>query len=66
MLNKVIVIDKIEVLETGNIQVRQATKITENGQEIGKSYQRYVLSPGDSLVGQPERVAAIASAAWTK
>lgn len=64
-LEKLICIDQIEVTEFGHIQVRQATKIMEDGQEIGKTYHRHVLSPGDSLEGQNERVAAIAKTVWT-
>ena len=62
---KVQIIDQIEVLEFGHIQVRQATKIIEDGKEISKTYHRHVLSPGDSLEGQNEKVQAIAKAVWT-
>jgi len=62
---KVQIIDQIEVLEFGHIQVRQATKIIEDGVEISKTYHRHVLSPGDSLEGQDEKVQRIAKAAWT-
>ena len=64
-LKKVVVIDQIEVTEFGHVQVRQATKIMEDGKEIGKTYHRHVLSPGDSLEGQDEKVQAIARAVWT-
>ena len=65
MLEKIVVIDQIEVLESNHIQVRQATKIMEDGKEIGKTYHRHVLSPGDSLEGQDEKVQRIARAVWT-
>jgi len=64
-IEKLVVIDQIEVLETGIVQVRQATKIMEDGKEIGKNYHRHVLSPGDSLEGQDEKVQRIARAVWT-
>jgi len=57
-------IDKIEVLEDGQIQIRQATKVFKDGIEIAKTYHRWVLSPGDSLEGQDEKVQRIAKAAW--
>ena len=63
-LEKVIVIDKIEVLESNHIQVRQAIKIMEDGKEISKTFHRYVLSPGDSLEGQDTKVIAVANAIW--
>jgi len=66
MLEKIIVIDQIEVTESGHVQVRQATKIMEDGKEIGKTYHRHVLSPGDALEGQDAKVQAIAKAVWTK
>jgi len=65
MLEKVVVIDQIEVTESGHVQVRQATKIMEDGKEIGKTYHRHVLSPGDSLEGQDAKVQRIANAVWT-
>jgi hypothetical protein len=65
MLEKQIIIDQIEVLESDHIQVRQATRIMEDGRELSKSYHRHVLSPGDPLEGQDERVQAVAQAVWT-
>jgi len=65
MLEKNVIVDQIEVTELGHVQVRQATKIIEDGKEISKSYHRHVLSPGDSLEGQDEKVQRIAKAAWT-
>jgi len=64
-LEKRVIVDMIEVLESGHIQVRQATKIMEGGKEISKTYHRHVLSPGDSLEGQDEKVQRIAKAVWT-
>jgi len=64
-LEKIQIIDQIEVTELGHVQVRQATKIMEDGKEISKTYHRHVLSPGDSLEGQDDKVQAIARAVWT-
>ena len=38
-LSKVIVVDKIEVLEKGQVQVRTATRIMEDGVELSSSFQ---------------------------
>lgn len=65
MVEKVVVIDNIAVDEIGHVMVREATKFVEGGEELGKTYRRYVLNPGDSLADQPEHVSAIARAAWT-
>lgn len=64
-IEKNIVIDKIEILESGIIQVRQATKLIEDGNEIARCYHRHVLAPGDSLDGQTKRVIAVAKAVWS-
>ena len=64
-LSEVKVIDKIEVVETGHVQVREATRIMKDGQEIAKTYHRWSFAPGDDVSGQPANVQAIAAAAWT-
>jgi hypothetical protein len=64
-LEKQIAVDKIEVLELGHIQVRQVTRIMEDGKELSASYHRWTLNPGDDLAGQDARVVAIANATWT-
>ena len=38
-LEKQIAIDKIEVLENGVLQVRQITRIVEDGVQLSESYQ---------------------------
>jgi hypothetical protein len=58
-------IDKIEVLENGVIQVRQAQVITDSGNEIARNFSRWVLSPGDDVSTQDPKVKAIATAVWT-
>ena len=64
-LEKVEVTDKIEVLELGQIQVRTATRVLEDGAVLSSSFHRHVLSPGDDLSEQDPRVVAIAEATWT-
>jgi len=64
-LTKEIAIDKIEVLELGHIQVRQITRIVEDGKELSASYHRWALDPGADLTGQDAKVVAIANAIWT-
>ena len=64
MITELSVIDKIEVLEDGQIQVRRADKVLRDGVEIAKTYHRHVLAPGDDLTGQDNRVILIARAAW--
>ena len=64
-LDKQISIDKIEVVENGIIQVRQVTRILEDGVELSASFHRWTLSPGQDVSDQEPRVQAIANATWT-
>jgi len=64
MLEKQVSYDH-SITELGHIQVRQITRIMEAGKEIGKTYHRHVLSPGDGVKDQDERSQKIAKAIWT-
>ena len=73
-ITKEIVVDKIEVLEMGQVQVRTATVIKEDGTELNRRFQRHVLEPktksgdtwGDTNIsGEDARVQAICNATWT-
>ncbi len=64
-LTKETIVDKIEVLEMGQVQVRTATRVLEDGVALSSSYHRHVVVPGDDLSGQDERVSAVATATWT-
>ena len=59
------VIDKIEVLENGVVQVRQAQVITDSGNEIARNFSRWVLTPGEDVSTQDAKVKAICEAVWT-
>ena len=59
------VVDKIEVLLLGQIQVRRRDQILKDGVEVAATYHRHVLSPGDDLSNEDPRVVAIAEATWT-
>jgi hypothetical protein len=65
-LTKETVVDKIEVLESGHVQVRQAIRVLEDGEVLSQSYSRYVLEPGADLTNEDVKVAAIATAAWAE
>lgn len=64
-LTKEQVIDKIEVMENAVLQIREVTRIMEDGKELSKSYHRWSFEPGDDVSSQPANVQAIAAAAWT-
>ena len=73
-LTKETVVDKIEVLEMGQVQVRTATRILEDGVQLSSSFHRHVLVPsvktgdtwGDTdISGEDASVQAQANAKWT-
>ena len=73
-LTKETVVDKIEVLEMGQVQVRTATRVKEDGTVLSTSFHRHVVVPsvktgdtwGDTdISGEDARVQAIANATWT-
>ena len=48
-LEKLIVVDQIEVVENGIVQVRTATKIIEDGKELSKTYHRHTIAPSQII-----------------
>lgn len=58
-------IDKIEIVGIGRLQVREATTIMRDGEEIAKTYHRWAFEPGEDISAMPANVQAIAQAAWT-
>jgi len=64
-LNKTIVVDRIEVLQRGVIQVRTATVVDEDGRELSRTFHRHILNPGADTSGEAQRVQDIATATWT-
>jgi hypothetical protein len=65
MLEKIEVVDLIEVLENGSIQVRTKTAIKEDGVEISSKFHRHVVVPGADYSGEDAKVKAIAASIHT-
>ena len=65
MLEKIEVVDRIEVIESGVIQVRTKTAIKEDGVEISSKFHRHVVAPGDDYSTEDSRVQAICAATHT-
>lgn len=65
MLEKVNVVDRIEVLENGTVQVRTKTAIMEDGKQISGAFHRHVVAPGDDYSQEDARVKAICAATHT-
>jgi len=73
-LTKETIVDKIEVMEMGQVQVRTATRVKEDGAVLSQSFHRHVVEPsiktggswGDTdISGEDARVQAVANATWT-
>jgi hypothetical protein len=64
-LEKKEVVDLIELLENGNVQVRTKTAILEDGKEISSKFQRHVVVPGDDYNAEDAKVQAICAAIHT-
>ena len=73
-LNKTVVIDRIESLEHGELQVRTKTTIDEDGTVLSSGFHRHVVTPrvkldggwaDTDISGEDAKVQAIANATWT-
>ena len=64
-LEKVQIVDRIEVGEDGCVQVRTKTAIKEDGVEISNKFHRHVVAPGDDYSAEDARVQAICAATHT-
>jgi hypothetical protein len=64
-LEKIEVVDRIEVFESGVVQVRTATKIIEDGNQISATFHRHVIAPGNDYAAEDARVKAICKAIHT-
>jgi len=72
--SKVVVEDRIEVLERGQVQVRTKTTVLEDSVELSSSFHRHVVVPcsynGSAWVdtdtsAMSARIQALATATWT-
>lgn len=65
MLEKKVIVDLIEVLENGCVQVRTNTSILEDGKSISNTYHRHIVAPGDDYSNQDPRVQSVCAAVHT-
>jgi hypothetical protein len=65
MLEKIQIIDRIEVVENGCVQVRTKTAIMEDGKQISGTFHRHIVAPGDDYNAEDARVQAICAATHT-
>ncbi len=65
-LTKTTVIDKVEILENGVIQVRRAIRVFDDGELVGERYHRDApLEPGQDVSAQPNILQRVCTAVWT-
>jgi hypothetical protein len=70
-LEKIVVNDKKEVVLNDvwnfcSVQVRTATIIRENGNDISRSFHRHVVMPLDDITGEDADVQAICNLEFTQ
>ena len=65
MITERSIIDNITVLEDGQLQVRRADIVERDGVEIARNFHRHVVSPGQNVSGEDERVQSVAQAIHT-
>ena len=62
-LEKIVEVDKVELVGSYSIQVRTATKVMDNGSQIGAtSYHRHVVHPSSNWTNEDAKVKKIADA----
>lgn len=65
-LTEAVEVDKIEVVGPyKTVQVRVATVIYKDGEEISRGFHRHVISAGDDYSNETEEVQAICAAVHT-
>jgi hypothetical protein len=64
-LEKIQTVDRIEVVESGIVQVRTKTAIMENGKQISGTYHRHVVVPGANYSAEDSKVQAICATVHT-
>lgn len=64
-IDKKVTVDLIEVVNGTIVQVRTKTEIVEDGVQIGGSFRRYVINPGECGENEDPRVKAICAAVHT-
>ena len=66
-LSEETIVDKVEVVgEFNHVQVRTATVIKRDGEEISRSFHRHVVTPGDDYSGEDSKVQGICAVVHTQ
>jgi len=65
MLEKQVVVDLVEALENGIVQVRTATKLVDNGVEVNQTFHRHIVLPGQDYSNEDAKVQNICKSVQT-
>jgi hypothetical protein len=65
MLEKIELVDRIEVIDSGVVQVRAKTAVMEDGKQLSSTFHRHVVVPGDDYSAEDAKVQAICAAVHT-
>ena len=65
MLEKQIVVDLIEIIKNGCVQIRTCTRVMEDGEQISGTFHRHIVVPGADYIAEDARVQAICAAVHT-
>jgi len=66
MLEKIKVTDKIEIFEDGIMQIREETRIVEDGIIISRSFtNRQIIEPGDDVSTYEKKICDVSKAIHT-
>lgn len=64
-IEKVSLVDLIEITENGCVQVRTKTSVLDNNVPIASSFHRHVIAPGEDYSNETARVKAVCKATHT-
>jgi hypothetical protein len=64
-LEKTLVVDKIEVLANGVVQVRKQVIVKDGDQQIAGALHRLTIAPGDDYSSEDYQIQTICAAAHT-
>ena len=65
MLEKQTVVDLIETIKNGCVQVRICTQIVDDGKQLSSTFHRHVVAPGDDYSAEDAKVQAICAVVHT-
>jgi len=66
MLQEKKIIDLIEILNNNCLQIREAIIIEKDGNILAKTFNRFILKPGDDVSMQDQKIKDVTQLIWTE